>query len=564
MRTSSIPNSQSGIPESRQESQASLPVTASLDNIQAPSVGKGLADALGVVAKVGTNVVADVEKDHSVQGQADAQSGNKDASLFSNSPAYMKSYLVETTKAKWVQYRDQVNASLDGFLANNPNALPEDVNKYLESHYRQFLFNPDGTLANGVSDPDVAKEILPLMQQNRAEALDSAFKTVKQGTQNNFLASVALNTEDQLKHTGGIDYNSMHDTIIKSGLATGQETNQAMFQMVSALAEKYGRPDLVQNIPDKWDNGVPSFKSIPAFAPHIVDALNAASLSQQRMQKSLYEANDRTLTTIALAGGDVRGATAQMLSQGSIDPETARTVFTFNTGAIDTLAKAKADNTAMANLELNIYHGTASYRDVMMSYMGGTLGTPGSAPARTEFSRLVGLVDNAKSDVFKDPTFITYMDAVESLYAPPKGPLGQVLNQADVLKSSTAERRFREMVLKGTAPADAYENVKKQVPVPLRGAVSADNAFIKTSLDQMGATADNDRFSSVLNSEYAGHLKSSLQDLGNKRMTPLQFAAYYSELRADPNRIVQLKAQGFISDTDAKAALDAIQQSFQP
>ena len=261
-----ITNSQQSSRTAVKSSDVANSLSASMRPMQGSAQSNSwteLGSALGVATPViGTALEMDRDSEYAAAA-ADHATGGTDAE--NRHWAYLKASKSLETRSNFLQdvpMIDQMVSEIDIDSTVNP----AEYNKQLDDIYSTFY--------NGM-DKEQAEFLVPALAEHRAKTLNAygAYHKEKvfqaQTGQLSNLAETAL-------RSGTFDYNQFN-TEVTSIFGQSQQANEVYFATLLQKSVELGRPDILQNLPEKWAGGKATFKNSQAYETKINTGIQQAT-----------------------------------------------------------------------------------------------------------------------------------------------------------------------------------------------------------------------------------------------------------------------------------------------
>ena len=387
--------------------------------IDGRAAGRAGAEAAFGLADMLNNLMPLAEKaeiDTARKAEADFQTGNVDPN--NTSRIYRNNVNRLSARANWIKDEADINESLKGLDLDNISQ-PE-LDAHIDEQFRKKY--------DGLDDPTIAQELLPKLQTYREEkyaevlARQQALENAKIGSDLTVITQDAY--QAAIEEGQPFDYYGMHDQV--RSVKQGAESNELYFQIIKDIAIRHGDPDLIRNIPEKWEDGTPTFTSIPDYNEKVLAAEKAAMAQKLKIQKEEAAKQESLLNDVALEA--VRAATEGDLSKGqqlldlytNMDGAQAKDVITFEK-ALNTLndnfGKQEANIPELINLSAKVYSRQSSINEILQHAALGTFGR--GKQASDEAQQLMvaqKTIDTAGGSETASPTWKAYRDAVKNRY----------------------------------------------------------------------------------------------------------------------------------------------------
>ena len=241
-----------------------------------------LGSALGAAMPViGTALEMDRDSEYAAAA-ADHATGGTDAD--NRHWAYLKASTTLEARSAFALDQpliDQLISEIDIDSTVDPKAFNGELDKI----YSQFY--------NGM-DKDQAEVLVPLLADHRAKALDGYGKYHAEKTFQKQAGELSVIAEATLRD-GSFTYDAFNAEV-KGIFANGTQANSVMFSTLLQKSIELGRPDILENIPDRWANGQASFKNIPEYEQKINTGIAQATAVATRQSAAAWTAYQRRHT----------------------------------------------------------------------------------------------------------------------------------------------------------------------------------------------------------------------------------------------------------------------------
>lgn len=375
----------------------------------------GLANALGLAAELGPEIKTRIDARDNREALHDFQQGDVDED---RGGTYSRAQSRLRANADWITDEAEFSSELDALDWDNtsPDELDGAINELYQAKY------------GGLDDADQIELLAPKMAEFREAAQTHLVEYQQERIveqQNSDLRITAQADYDAAVANGSVmDVHALHGTTRE--LYSGAQTNEVVYGIMRDIAIRNGDPDLFTTMPDRWEDGTPTFKSIPAWADRILDTEAKAEAQQRRIQAEVAR-EDAAAHTAAenaakldimgsiLNGDPVEDKLEQFVAAG-YDADSVMPMYRAMTSVRDTQEDRAGDYHEVSLLEVSIARGDGSINDVVDAYNLGHFGE-GKA-AREEMSRLISLADRAASSSASDnnAVFATYRDFIPKHY----------------------------------------------------------------------------------------------------------------------------------------------------
>jgi hypothetical protein len=407
-------------------------------------------------AELGASLITDAKQRRYTAGRSDATAGTIDAKRYAESDSYKAG--ADSFKAEALLMRDE--ASLRDWVRENWNAADGDVTKLQEisaKHLEQselgafIAANPDYRddllEARSKTVTKIANEVAAEQVQAQAEADVADVSEVFEGH-----VSAGTLTTEQLQ---SID----HRLATQFGGATAR---RMVLRLLTNAAMRDGRPELLDVLPEKWENGAATSKLIPEEALQLENARIAAQRAKEakeaeagrQREEGRQEARRQARNQIAsdiVSGNSGRGLmeAKRLLDAGVIDFEDYRALQNFSEDlATDPGSpESEEDDVASLEMEVRLRSGEASLEDLMAS--------PLSVRSKRRLLPLAGRKDDSRSR--------NYRSDLRLRSTPPRA-LGGEIRAADIQRQADILAEYDELIDGGATPSEAYATMKQRNP----------------------------------------------------------------------------------------------------
>jgi len=235
-----------------------------------------LGSALGAAMPViGTALEMDRDSEYAAAA-ADHATGGTDAE--NRHWAYLKASTTLEARSAFALDQpliDQLISEIDIDSTVDPKAFNGELDKI----YSQFY--------NGM-DRDQAEVLVPLLSDHRAKALQGYGEYHAEKTFQKQAGELSVIAEATLRD-GSFTYDAFNAEV-KGIFANGTQANSVMFSTLLQKSIELGRPDILENIPDRWTNGQASFKNIPEYEQKINAGIAQATTVATRKSAAAWTA----------------------------------------------------------------------------------------------------------------------------------------------------------------------------------------------------------------------------------------------------------------------------------
>jgi hypothetical protein len=289
-----------------------LAVVAPLNVNAAASKAQGLADALGIAAKVATPILGkyaqeDIDK-RKAEGQLAAQTGTEDAARAKQDAYYeqgMKRGAVEKftldTLSQWQQQYEGMDKSLG----------EDEV-------VRQFDDFVGKRLSGIAGDSDAAKWMLERLGPAEARLRQTHREQLAQQHRDDMVSTVGAMIRDDLANGKVPDAENAKHILIGSGFTRSDATAEYVGIVGTLAVETYNPRVLDALIPEKWSDGTPGPRSSPKlnneinkYRAYAEEGYKAAARESKDRAKEQVDMGLLKVTQLA-AQGDVAGSLKEL------------------------------------------------------------------------------------------------------------------------------------------------------------------------------------------------------------------------------------------------------------
>jgi hypothetical protein len=406
-------------------------------------------------AALAGDVIADTKQRRHTAGRSDAAAGEVDAKRYAESESYRAG--AESFIAEALLLRDE--ASLRDFIRSSWNVADGDLTKlqqisaehlkqselgaYIAAHpeYKDELLEARTQTLYKVADEVAAEQIQAQAEADHAAAWEVFDRHVDDGT---------LTTE-QLQ---SID----HRLAAQLG---GPTARRMVLRMLTNAAMSRGQPELLDVLPDKWDNGVPTSKLVPEEALQIENARIAAQRAKEsreaeearqredgRNEARRTARNEIATDIVAGQSGVGLNKARKLLEAGVLDFEDYRALQNFSEDlANDAGGGDDEGSQAALDMEVRLRTGEADLSELMQSSL--------SVKEKRRLLPLAGRKDDARSR--------NYRSDLRLRSTPPRA-LGGEIRAADIQRQADILAEYDELVDGGMQPKDAYAEMRRRNP----------------------------------------------------------------------------------------------------
>lgn len=447
--------------------------TAQLDvGTSVSSVARtGTADAafaLASILKGGQPLFQQIDNAVTRQGEADFQTGNVDKN--NSSRLYRNAVNRLSARADWVQDEAAIEESLQGLDLDNISQ--QELDAHIDEQFKGLYGGIE------LEDQAVAEELIPKLQAFREKTYADVLNRQKANEDAKIGSDLTLIAEDAYgaskAENSEFDYFGLHDQV--RSVKQGAESNESYFEIIKDIAIRNGDPDLIRNIPDRWEDGTPSFVSIPSFNEKVLNAeLRAAAAQDARENaaaKALEQQQDDTLNAIAIeainaaSDGDLGVGQRLMDIYSQLPGAKASDLLAIEKGLSNlnnNFDKQDIDLQGLAQLSSLVYSGESSLTDILQAWGAGTFG--GGKQAADEFQQLLNVQRTIGSEsggtkVTSTAAYRAYLKDIEASYKPDRNnfqfdeTLGQIL--------AAARLEFFQEVSRGKSPEEAHNDIREK------------------------------------------------------------------------------------------------------
>lgn len=453
------------------KSSRDAPETASIA-LNAPQSVSAAAPRVGNAAFVLSSVLktaSELERGRipfvRAQADRDVESGN-----INPNGNYTYRNRVEQTRARATWQRDEaaVRESLKDLDLTSISAA--ELNEHLDEQFGKYA---------GVDNPNILGVVVPGMRELRSKITAEVLEHQRVAEYNENGANVYEIARGQYEE-GTFDYNDINTIIAGEpgapGLFEGADRNKVFFQIISDLAIRNADPELLQNIPDEWPNGVKSIKNIPEYADQLRRAENQARAAREaevkaaKAEQDLLEDEAMSQFTKELMGlttsGDTAGAYKLLEVARREIPwmEGDDLVELFNSVSQmdNVIDEERRDNAAVSALTLAVNTGQATARDVFLAWQGGSFGEGKQAVAA--MSSLMQLATRRTREMRETPEFQTadyrlHLGNIKNTYYAGDTVTGRDLDASMVQIQVRATTDYHELIKEGKSATQAAKEV---------------------------------------------------------------------------------------------------------
>jgi len=251
--------------------QPATPISAA-----ARSGGAEAAFALAEALKLGGDIGRQNNVKASQRAVADFQRG---AIEENSSQAYDRTITSLRAKARWIEDEAAFDEAFED--VDKRDLSIGDINTALDEIFAQKYGDLD--------DPRIAAEVVPKMQEYRERKIAEALKIQDEAEIAEAGAAITTIAEDAYRRGQNedgsfeFDYQGLNETV--QGVLKGAPGNSTMFSVIKDIAIRNGDVDFIRGVPERWEDGTPTFMSDPAFNEQVLDAENRAIAEAIRKDK---------------------------------------------------------------------------------------------------------------------------------------------------------------------------------------------------------------------------------------------------------------------------------------
>ncbi len=299
--------------------QAVAPLNVRSTN-DASVAAEALASAFGLARKIVQRETERADLDAFKQGVTDYQIGEVDRERVSEDLAYAKAVSQLEAKAAWAQDVKDIDDHINSLGLDE--LTPDELDAVLDE---QFMLR-----YGGLDDEFAAEVLVPRMAEYRERKRKELVEKQQVVVEQNRLANLSIDLKsevdaaleeqaDQLAELirdgdqvgvetlranavrGAINWKAWREQLFALYGGDGSRVNAAMTEVLTRVAIDNGLPELIDAIPDRWENGTPSIRHIPQYA----DALNTARLKAGRratedLTAAMREARDEYIKNVLI------------------------------------------------------------------------------------------------------------------------------------------------------------------------------------------------------------------------------------------------------------------------
>ena len=429
----------------------------------ARSNGADAAFALASALNGGARLSARRDADLTRQAEADFQQGNVDESIGNRN--YRNRVNQLTAEAQWLEDRENIRAKLrDVDLAN---VSQQELDEFLDNEYRSLY----GGLE--LEDRAVQDVLVPRLQQFRQQVYQQAAEVQLEAETREIGSSLTQIAEEAYTNQGesGFSYEELHAKA-RSVLPNGAELNEVYFNLIKDIAIRNGDPDLIRNMPERWEGGVPTFAIDPKFNERVLNAeLRAEQARVAKITQAAREADaldKENLNRAGLAAWDFvsNGQFAEAQQMVQLYRELPGADYT-SVIALDkameslqsTAEERAADELRAGAVTLQVYSGDITAQQLFTEFAVGTFGAGKQATQR--FASLArALTSQEGADGGTQRAYTQYAKSIRDSYRPDRnGPLEAIDSTLAEIQRVASLEYYQLVHEQGADPADAYQQV---------------------------------------------------------------------------------------------------------
>ncbi len=435
------------------------------------------ARALQRAFQTGTELYTDVLDRRNAAGaeqaQVDFATGNKD--IDQKTKGYLDAWDMLEAERDVNDIKKELPEILRG--ANWEELSEQEVQGLIDSYMEE---NFRGYDPNSAYSQALAKGVLPINQELLQVHKDMQLQNIQLAQRQDILGNVQSRFEasaqldengEPIAGTEQFDYDYLAEqTRI---FFDGSDKRTTYIETIFDFAIKNGRPDILENAPERFGNGDPT--GIRADQDAYRAALNAATQQQARNIKAAQDAEAaknssevQSLQILAVkavqAGQDPSvylDRIEQMAFDGRAEFSDVTSVTNFSRAERNDREDQSPVYPMVNDLWEGIFSGEAGSQAVMQAYDAGYLGY--GKTATTLLTQMLGKVETLSEEqksVLSQPEVTMYRSEIKSLYNPSTEGLvgGMDNNRFHVQNLAVAD--FNERIMEGQNPTEAYNAVR--------------------------------------------------------------------------------------------------------
>lgn len=277
---------------------------------------------------------------------------------------------------------------------------------------------------------------------------------------------------------GIIDYEALNESMMP--VIGGPASNDLIVSIITDLAIKNGRPDILDAMPDTWANGTPSPKHINKYDDTMRNSRQAAEAQRVYLErvaeteeddalKDIYELSERAHMESILGEQDITSQLLDDVTNNRISSEKARTLINFQRSYQD----AQIAGTPMtaeswdsyADLEVKLLTGALVGQEaqdaITAAVDAGTLGS-GKTLAQNVNSLFTQL-RTVESSTRNSLEFTSALDTIQADYTIERDAFNREIRASKQYQARVI-RRYADLIREGVSPTEAEQRVRNEMP----------------------------------------------------------------------------------------------------
>ena len=478
----------------------------------AGQAAQDLAAALGVGAKVYETENKRRDESFRLAGERDFNLGTVDEKLREKQRSYNRAVTQNEMEANWLADVDAFDQSIRemDLESLDPEEQLQALNATIDELYQQQY--------GGLDDPDAAEVLVPRMEKYRQAKLQELIETHRAMAQEKIdadLQSVVRGYAESAREaaleanpdvepfevsaSAGFDYLGLHARV--RALKPGAETNDTYFAILKDIAIRTGDPDLLRNIPERWADGTPSFRSIPGFNDKILAAeqqaeamRDANAKAHAKALKEQREAEEAALAAqgyeLALTGTNPTAFVLEQMRAGMLPGKMGNSIVQAYRSAQEYDANGTTDPDLLMSLQARVLSTPESVTDeeIYAAWGQGAFGDPNQPEATEALRQMLKDREQSRSnakDLATNPRATAYVDRFKTSFSPKVDPItgGLIAPAAERMFYAEMLSDLREKIASGEDPARAYREIEEEYVNRIERVRSADDGSYDTTAD---------------------------------------------------------------------------------
>lgn len=449
------------------------PVGSTRSSSQAANTAQALSQALGTASGLARDTtISRIHRDVR-DGTADAEVGRTDEARYARSEDYRRAQRRVRVRAEWSAVRPVLDDEVGGIdweseigAPLSMESLPQAaafLNAYLDSSY-------DLIFGERYEDevPYLAEEFGKYRERQLQQLSELAASKERDDNLADLEAAFIASINDE---EAGPDWETLYEGV--GSLFPNDEKAEAFLTVLIGTAIAEGRPDLLDDAPERLPNGRPSPVASPKNRQRVLAARQqaenarrareAAEGSAAAAEREQYVAGLNT----QIVGGILVGENVQeqLLELATLDPDKARTLAAF-ASSYDSSADDRRGDQNVESMLLARAYDDLTMDDLTMLADAGVLGD--GRPRRESMQRLAAIIQSRDSREQSAGNSLSgeVTASIRRRYSPALDGLGinfdRSLQQIQIAALEAAE----EMLRQGIDPIEVQERVRAKYDEP--------------------------------------------------------------------------------------------------